>query len=173
MTRFPLASGAHSRAQSARNSDQLRPPRTAWECENRCRRVPCDLVAHSAGGRKVAGSNPVAPTKKSPANSASSPIPVSSRSDSELTSKGTIGAQLVRRTVQLLGQVGTSSREPPVFSDPGLTSQLPAHSAGGERSLVQIQSPRLKESPANAGLVSIRLAQVQAGERAGSIDLKG
>jgi hypothetical protein len=63
-----FASGFHSGFQSARNSGELRRPRTASEWEKRRRPYPCDLIAHSAGGRKVAGSNPVAPTKKSPGN---------------------------------------------------------------------------------------------------------
>ena len=60
--RVSFAAGAHSRAQSARNSEQLRSTETAWECGNRPQQTPYTLIAHSAGGRKVAGSNPVAPT---------------------------------------------------------------------------------------------------------------
>ncbi len=63
-TRTCLASTP--RAQSARNSGQLRSTETAWECGNRPQQTPYTLIAHSAGGRKVAGSNPVAPTTESP-----------------------------------------------------------------------------------------------------------
>src|SRR5215207_2369910 len=67
-----LTPRAHSRAQSARNSAQLRPPETAWECGKRSRPHPSNLIAHLAGGERVAGSNPVAPTNRKPAVQAGS-----------------------------------------------------------------------------------------------------
>ena len=48
--RVSFAAGAHSRAQSARNSEQLRSTETAWECGNRPQLTPYTLIAHPAGG---------------------------------------------------------------------------------------------------------------------------
>ena len=50
--RVSFAAGAHSRAQSARNSGQLRSTETAWECGNRPQHTPYTLIAHSAGGER-------------------------------------------------------------------------------------------------------------------------
>jgi hypothetical protein len=58
--------GSHSRAQSVRNLDELDATGTASRGDKRTRRHRYPRIAHSAGGRKVAGSNPVAPISSTP-----------------------------------------------------------------------------------------------------------
>src|SRR4051794_38666343 len=82
------------------------------------------LVAHPAGGRKVAGSNPVSPTQEAPTSSAVSslrPVEVSSRGIKSTPLRVSIGA-LAPSTPSAAATHGTRGR--PAVSSAGLDTAL-------------------------------------------------